>query len=172
MWSKAKLVIALLLPVFGIALGVVRGEQHTQNSQRYTFAVAGFDPRDLLRGHYLQYRFRDDDQPYATGCQDRDFTCCICVERPAGVGGLSVLQRMECTQARSSCDASFPAANLAGLQRYYIAEARASELTNKLQLAAARDAARVVLSISKTGEARVEAMLVDGKPIEQKLQKR
>jgi len=56
MSSKARTLIALLIPF--LALAALTGLKHYRvtSGTQYTLPIVGFDPRDLLSGHYLIYR--------------------------------------------------------------------------------------------------------------------
>ncbi|OFZ23389.1 MAG: hypothetical protein A2202_07325 [Bdellovibrionales bacterium RIFOXYA1_FULL_36_14] len=51
------LIIALLIPLIGIALMIYQSERAIRNDNSYTIPVSGFDPRDILKGHYITYQF-------------------------------------------------------------------------------------------------------------------
>lgn len=165
MSANVRLVLALLLPVLGITVGIVRGELHGRNAQRFVFDISGYDPRDLLRGHYLAYRVELHDEDTRARCSNDDPGCCLCLTaRPEGAA--SRVERMACELARQTCAGFLPVEKLDRLQRFYIPEARANELTLKLQQAAARKAAQIVVAVDAQGVPRVERLLVDGVPIE------
>ena len=57
MKKRTLLEWGLLLPIIGVTLIMVRSELQVRNGQSYRIAVAGYDPRDLLHGHYLSIRY-------------------------------------------------------------------------------------------------------------------
>lgn len=65
---------ALALPVLGLA--ALWGWTHTRAQQgtEWDVTVQGYDPRDLLRGHYIRYRY---DWPGAEGVSDIFDRACI-----------------------------------------------------------------------------------------------
>lgn len=159
------LVGALVLPLLAIGLGIVRAELFLADTNEFTFEVAGFDPRDLLRGHYLQFRVRVDE-PLAVRepCDDANGHCCLCLTRVAP-GAPPLAERATCDTARASCDGALHTRYLDEPQRYYVPEERAHALEERLREAVERRAAQVVLAIDSQGEARVREMLVDGEPL-------
>ena len=47
----------LLLPVVGLAYSWVTAERESNEGVIWDIPIAGYDPRDLLRGHYVQFRY-------------------------------------------------------------------------------------------------------------------
>jgi uncharacterized membrane-anchored protein len=47
----------LIVPVVVIALLMVRAEYKAGQGQMYRVSVEGYDPRDLVHGHYLAIRY-------------------------------------------------------------------------------------------------------------------
>lgn len=58
MRSSLLLKLALIFPVLGIAALIWNSEHSQQTGSRLRVPIEGYDPRDILRGHYLQYRFK------------------------------------------------------------------------------------------------------------------
>ena len=85
---NVRLVIALLLPLVALVLLIVRAELGQKKGKRWTVAIGGYDPRDLIRGHYLQYRVRWKKDPISSeACTDRDGDCYLCLRRLPGDTG-------------------------------------------------------------------------------------
>ncbi|NRD88861.1 hypothetical protein C8024_04400 [Sphingopyxis sp. BSNA05] len=49
--------LALLLPLVGLGLIWLATEQESREGTEWDVPIAGYDPRDLLRGHYVQFRY-------------------------------------------------------------------------------------------------------------------
>ncbi|VWX57440.1 GDYXXLXY domain-containing protein [Sphingorhabdus sp. 109] len=49
--------LALLLPLAGLALIWWITERESHQGTEWDVPIAGYDPRDLLRGHYVQFRY-------------------------------------------------------------------------------------------------------------------
>lgn len=163
---RRELVIgALLLPLLTIVLGIVRAERHLARSRDFTFDLEGYDPRDILRGHYIQYRIAWHEDPRGNACRDGAESCCLCLtERGSGVAPEVI--RMDCTEARSACHGALDTRYLSTLHRFYIPEARADELTQAVARAASTPgAARIVLAIDGRGKPQPKTLLVDGKDV-------
>jgi uncharacterized membrane-anchored protein len=157
--------VAVALPLLVIVLGIVRAERFLGRTHDFVFEIGGYDPRDLLRGHYLQFRLTADPLPQREACIDDPLgTCCLCLTR-AQPGQLSQVERATCATARTECDASLPLGVLAGSFRYYIPEESAKELEKRLLDAMPRRGARAVVAVDPRGEARVRELRIDGVPV-------
>jgi uncharacterized membrane-anchored protein len=151
--------IAVALPALGIALGIARSELHYARSQEWALPVAGYDPRDLLRGHYLLYRL--DLPTDAPGhCPDDNLNCCLCLSRGEPLG----ISRQQC-DAAASCEGLLRSEYLPELQRFYVPESRAQEAEEKLRAIANRGKAKLVIALDPNGKPQVKALLIDGKPL-------
>jgi uncharacterized membrane-anchored protein len=171
---RSFLALAVALPLVVLALGIVRSERHLAEGRRWSFDVTGYDPRDLLRGHYIQYRLALDEVDlavYGAGdgapCDDDSGDdCCLCLYADYPKGPTSV-ERTACQLAFSECDGALRTRYLGELQRYYIAEERAQELTEIFQDASRENRSRLIVAIDKTGKPQIDVLLVDDMPVEQ-----
>jgi uncharacterized membrane-anchored protein len=154
--------VAVALPLLAIVLGIVRAERFLGRTRDFVFEVGGFDPRDLLRGHYLQFRLGAGPLPEREPCvDDPQGTCCLCLTR-AQPGQVSQVERATCATARAVCDASLPLGVLAQPYRYYVPEESAKELEKHLLDAMPRRGARAVVAVDARGEARIRELRIDG----------
>jgi hypothetical protein len=171
---RSFLAIAVALPLVVLALGIVRSERHLADGQRWTFDVTGYDPRDLLRGHFIQYQlvFEDADLPVigavdGSPCDDETGeTCCLCLLGD-NENDRTLVERTACELARTECEGALQLRYLDELRRYYIAEERAEELTQIFQDASRENRARLVVAIDAAGRPQIDTLLVDGMAIEQ-----
>jgi uncharacterized membrane-anchored protein len=53
--SRRVTLVAVALPLLAIVLGIVRAERFLGRTRDFVLEIGGYDPRDLLRGHYLQF---------------------------------------------------------------------------------------------------------------------
>ena len=163
--SRRVTLVAVALPLLVIVLGIVRAERFLGRTRDFVFEVGGYDPRDLLRGHYLQFTLRVEPLPQREACvDDPQGTCCLCLTR-AQPGQLSQVDRATCATARAECDGSLPLGVLAQPYRYYIPEESAKELQRRLLDAMPRSGARAVVAVDSRGEARVRELRIDGVPV-------
>ncbi len=141
---------ALWLPIVVLAVGMVRGEYAIRTGVIWEFDVDGYDPRDLLRGHYL--RFRLDAQwadPYDHEGPASEAEC-ACLERTTA-SEPPLLHAASCEYAREECEHFVIVEELLGLDRFYVPEDRARELERNLQAAASRGEARLLVAIDRDG---------------------
>ena len=81
---------ALVLPVSGFGASWVATHRMAQQGEEWLIPVQGYDPRDLLRGHYIQYRYAWPVDKPADGAQEdiqninsQMYTNAICIEGKA-----------------------------------------------------------------------------------------
>lgn len=55
--TQLTLAAALLLPIAALAASWAVTHRQAQQGQDWLIPIQGYDPRDLLRGHYVQYRY-------------------------------------------------------------------------------------------------------------------
>lgn len=55
--TRLTFAAALLLPLVALAGSWVVTHRQAQQGQEWLIPIQGYDPRDLLRGHYVQYRY-------------------------------------------------------------------------------------------------------------------
>jgi uncharacterized membrane-anchored protein len=180
----ALVIATLALPV--LALGALVGEQELKlaGARILTVPLRGYDPRDLLRGHYInaQLDWDWDREPAGNGYAPRSGGACIVAETPkpkvrflpdwkpgdpADADCLLVIVG----QGRSkqgSRPARFTPANLdpgfGGVQ-IFVPEDRARELDRLVRQRP--DALTVDLAVRADGSATIRALRLDGKPIGQ-----
>jgi hypothetical protein len=56
-YRRFFLPLALLLPLVGLGLIWLQTERESHQGSEWDVPIAGYDPRDLLRGHYVQFRY-------------------------------------------------------------------------------------------------------------------
>lgn len=55
--TRLTLTASLLLPLVALAASWTFTHRQAQQGQEWLIPIQGYDPRDLLRGHYVQYRY-------------------------------------------------------------------------------------------------------------------
>jgi uncharacterized membrane-anchored protein len=153
--ARLSLLLALALPIVALALLVARGELTTRHGRPYRIRIVGYDPRDLVRGHYLRYRldFRWDD------ARERCTTseCAYCLRGPAGSEPLVTRVSRDDT---AGCDASFPETQLDHLQEFYIPEDRGADLERAIR----QRKAELLVRVAAGGNVVIQDLLLDGTP--------
>jgi len=156
-------IAAVVLPVLLLGLMIGRAEWQLAHSRTWHFAIRGYDPRDLLRGHYMRFRLELPVAETIESCSVASGECCYCLEPSNEVEPRITLAR--CETARDVCDAFVDARALQSLDRFYIPEEGRGEMERVLRAAAVEDRAHLAVAVSRTGEPMIEALLIDGVPI-------
>ena len=165
MASRKSVLVAVLLPLLAISLGIVHAQLQLGRARDYVFNIEGFDPRDLLRGRFLQFRLRVDEPQIREACDARaGQPCCLCLTRGAADQPPQVA-RSTCRDARAHCDGVLQPKYLREPLRFYVAEAHADQLDKQLADSIRKQHAQAVLAIDKSGAVLVRALRLDGKPI-------
>ena len=146
---------ALILPLFGLGASWAVTHRAAQLGEEWLIPVRGYDPRDLLRGHYIQYRYdwpveKVANPPVGEGAQEAmlednalRFASAICIE-----GKAPNMTRASAGDAPSAPESGQPKrvcaitaratlgtrTEVRGLESgiLYIAQTRAPELEKKL----------------------------------------
>jgi len=155
--------VAVVLPILLLAFIAGRAEWHLGHSETAYFAIRGYDPRDLLRGHYMTFRLDISPAETIDSCSVSDRECCYCLEQGDGLETRTILAR--CETARATCDAFVRTAPLHSFDRFYIPEEGRGEMEGALREAAQHDRAHLAVAVSASGEPMIEALLIDGVPI-------
>ncbi len=121
---SALLLAALALPLLGLGgLWLQTDRIHRQGTE-WDVPVQGFDPRDFLQGHYVQYRYDwpgfDPSSAHSLGDADR-----LCL-----IGTSPRLDRVE--RGTQPCNSFVRKADWQG-GRLYASQAEAARLQRKLQ---------------------------------------
>jgi uncharacterized membrane-anchored protein len=164
-----------LLPVLGVSLLVARGEWQQRSGAQFRLRIAAYDPRDVLRGQYLSYRYELDGDgtgscgaPSAGQVPELDVKCCACLKHRAPADGASGdsadgVRQVACEDAERSradgCEAWVPFGVLQGPQRYWVPEASAPELATALRT---RKAA-VDVRVNASGRLTVGQLYLEGR---------
>ena len=160
-----KRVFAIFSPVLLLALWVITLEFKKSSGEVYQLKIEGYDPRDLLSGHYLQFRLTF--LPGSECKADPTVTTCACFasskDTPELLEGVEV---KSCSDAALNCPVFIEGTCsggrfLAGIERYYIPEALAPALVTIPENASA------LVGINGTGSAVIKGLLVGSESIEE-----
>lgn len=162
--SRNWLIAALLLPLVVIGIGIGRAEHHLAHSTAWVFEIDGYDPRDLLRGRYIQFRVDlHEDTPLEVCDDNQSDRCCLCLTRNDDKA-LPRVQRATCERAKQ-CDGLMQTRYLSELRRYYIPEEDAWKLEQQFMDAARESQARLRVAIDDSGKPQIESLLINGQEI-------
>lgn len=156
--KRIWLIVALLVPIAALALNAWLKSQQRASGEEVILPIDGFDPRDLLSGHYLTYRI---DYGLQQGCTAPNVAASVCLRPQRGLYLPGELPESCELSIHGHCDNS--ATFTAGIERFYVPEAVAQVLEQQV-----RDRkGEIVLSVDKQGNAAIRDLLLDGKPWKQ-----
>lgn len=130
MTGKPWHIAALALPLAGLSVLWGWSDYKSRQGTDWDVPVQGYDPRDLLRGHYVEFTY---DWPGEIDESDA-YLAQFCIE-----GAAPVIERIVPTDDLAACahPARASGSDIYGLEglrrgRLYIAQTRSSELQEKL----------------------------------------
>jgi uncharacterized membrane-anchored protein len=157
--TRLRFLVAALLPVLGLILMVARAEWTVRSGTLWQIPIVGYDPRDLLSGHYLVFRYDFENLRPASCLPGRTFSCCVCL-RQGSLGRISPESTWteDCADVKGTCESWINAEALDSLHRYYVPEAEAM----RLQDAVRAKRAAIGLVVRRDGRAAVDGLYLDG----------
>lgn len=156
--------VALILPLLVILLAIARAELFVRDSSQFTLPIGGYDPRDLLKGRYLQFRLLLDAEhtEEREACDASKEECCWCLTRTNDTPAARA-ERASCHSARELCDGALPLQAATRNFRFYVPESQAAILEKELLDARAADNAYATFALDNNGQARVLELTLAGK---------
>jgi hypothetical protein len=163
----------------GLTALIGRAEFVHQTRPRWRFAVQGYDPRDILRGRYLnlQYDFNRagpdtcaewdayGDPPQPEAWPPYNPQCCLCLTRTNPEGINPQVRAVSCEEA-PRCDGWMRTEDVHPPVQFFIPEERAYELEQALR---DHDAALEVV-IDPNGHPSLTELYLDGIPWRERLE--
>lgn len=148
-----RVLLALAFPI--VALAGLAGVKQARLSlgARYVLPIQGYDPRDLLSGHYLTFRV---DYGIQGLCQQRETAeNWVCLEPRRDLGSDPSGEACE-ARIRGRCQGwRFEA----GIERFYVPESEARRLESLI-----RDRrASIEVRVARDGRAVIQDLLIDGR---------
>jgi uncharacterized membrane-anchored protein len=161
--------VGLSICVLGLVALIGRAEFVHRTRPHWEFRVTGYDPRDILRGHFLNLRY-DLDRSGTDTCgsgeatwpldERLDWGCCLCLTQTDGDRRNPEVRQMDCDQAEATCDGWIRSGDMQPPIEYFIPEDRALELE-----AALRDReASIELVVDPEGHPALVELYLDGVP--------
>ncbi len=175
-------IAALALPIAVLAAMVGDAEHRIANAQVVRVAIRGYDPRDMLRGHYLVYRFDWNAEITFVGRTERLCVVAAPADAPARVRPLAAdgaeASTAGCALVLKGWGEVLPEARRIQLDerrlqftpagvasgRLYVPERHARELERLL--ASGKVQLTIDLAVMETGRASVKAWHIDGKTVD------
>jgi hypothetical protein len=128
-WIAAAL---LFLPVIALAMMVYCNYADKAKARIWTMDIEGYDPRDLMYGHYLMFRFADRYGVDYNACKGDYENCCVCLGTDAKQAVAA--KAMECKAAKLQCPEAHPRLpKFLSMTRYYVPEDAAKDLEGVLR---------------------------------------
>ena len=137
---------ALLLPIVAFAGLTARAELLRAAGPVFRVAITGYDPRDLLQGHYLRYRIQ---WPEDGACDDA--ACCLCLRTSGGH------TKIECGVASQTCDAQLNHQMVEQERKFFIQE----DAGLALEQAIRREGGTIDLNVTSNEQIRVHELFID-----------
>lgn len=129
---KAARLLAAILPLAGLAGLWVQSDRTYQSGTEWEVPIQGYDPRDYLRGHYVEFSY---DWPYRETGQRIDAPFALCIEgtAPRITQVTEIVDREACGHSlRSPRDDVYGSSGLMR-GRLYIGQERAEALQRQLR---------------------------------------
>ena len=155
MSGKYRFGAALMFPILCLAGFVLWNVWVATQGQKLTLPIRGFDPRDLLAGHYLAYRIDYGFESLCTGSKNQHEKKTYICFAPNKILGARP-QPSECRKyLKGFCKNGL---FQTGLDRFYIPQKYAREL----EQAVVNKRGEVILSLDGSGGAAITDLLIDG----------
>lgn len=153
--SNRKLIAVLVFPIIALMLLTGYKSYLLNTGREVTLPITGYDPRDLLSGHYLTYRVEYGVENICKGMMGKmAMEAYVCLNPKQ----FSFSPLNNCLQMiRGTCRNS--SRFEAGIERYYIPEEQASELDKLVR----GGKASIVVSVQPSGKAQIKDLLINGK---------
>lgn len=152
-----KLIFALLIPILFLLMNVVHKQYLRASGTVVTLPVEGFDPRDLLSGHYVEYRVKYET---TNSCYDvvenhvfQKMALCL---QPARQ--LYAVEDMPASCKLYLLGQCQGENFIAGIERFYIPDEYATLLDRKLR----DETGSIEVSVTDSGSGIVKNLLIDG----------
>ena len=160
MIKKWGLTIALLFPLVVMLGWVSQIVIQRQFGEEVELPISGYDPRDLLSGHYLTYRVEYGN---IGSCGNRSFdeAMCLCLEKDSSGKAIGTqLSSCEETSCRLFLKGNCRYGRFeAGIERFYFSE------SHQKALAVVPPKATIKVKVTSGGTGIVQSLLIDGTPL-------
>lgn len=154
MTTSQRKAAALALPLVVLLAMVVRAEAIVAMGRSYILPIAGYDPRDLLRGQYL--RFRVEWNTYGNRWPEPGEGVCV---RESAQRENPVV-RFAPQGADENCQAFINPDALQNLNQYFIPEGTGIPLEQAIR----ERRAEIKVKVGRGGDVIIEDLLLDGEP--------
>lgn len=167
--------VCLALPFLAMGFMFVTNHQATQGTE-YRLSIEGYDPRDLLRGHYLIFRYKWPESAinmFADNTYPRTKDVCACFSGNPEVPDVRFDACHSTHSAQKDCKARVKVSGTAHingfqpdqtLRQFYIPEKYALDLENMLR--SGKHTFEVGLVPGRDGRAKLKTLYIDNIPLD------
>ncbi len=147
-----RLLLSIALPIIALLCLMVYKQSIVNTGETVIFPIKGFDPRDLLSGHYLRYNI---DYQAENNCKTESSSVQLC---------LKPYHRFSETTINSDCQLYLSGIcqngkfRVKNIERFYIPE----EYAKKLDTLVRQSKGKLVVSVTNNGNAAIQDLLIDG----------
>lgn len=177
--SKRTGIILMAFPLAVFLILVFMNTMAQNNGSSWHIKITGYDPRDILQGHYITYRYEwNYDEKAGAACTERgkNSTCCLCVNE-SGTGHVNPkISRFDCARdwRQQSCSAVIKSKNRYGRTiypstKYYIDQNYALKVEQLIR--EAKNDFYIDLSVTENGAAVIRDMYVGDMPLKEYLRR-
>ncbi|MCB1529738.1 MAG: GDYXXLXY domain-containing protein [Rhodospirillales bacterium] len=177
-WRKFWAAAVLAIPLVAMGLLATKALYDQKSYPLIQVKIAGYDPRDMLRGHYLRYQFDwnwEEGQPDISVCDRHPYysyhTCCLCLsgDRKDPQGHLVSCKNPEVEQCPAVLEGRISRAGRfdIGHNQYFVPERHARALETLLR--DEETTLRIGLSVHPNGRSAVETLYVESLPLDKYL---
>lgn len=168
MIERKKLLLGVLIPIVALFCWLLSVHYQAISGTVLQLPVTGYDPRDLLAGHYMTYRLAlspADECSKEYGVRT-NYCLCLSEDRPLA----QVTWSGKCAERPKDCSLFLRGrCNYtrfeAGIERYYIPESIGKKIPR------IPEKATIEVSVNAAGAGTVRRLLIDGEPIEEYAQR-
>jgi len=170
--NKRALITALILPLVIFMALIFYKQAKVSMGEEVILPITGFDPRNILSGHYLVYEidYGLENESYCSmkGNKNAEVYLCLIKNKEKKGGYLSSLDSYyeDSDLYDSGCDAVIKGRCNYGrfipdseIGKFYIPE----EYAHSLDRAVRRGKGKIVLSVTRGGSAAIKDLLIDDK---------
>lgn len=166
-------IVLLVAPILLFVFFILQAANNQNKGTAWTVPVSGYDPRDLLRGHYVQFNYDWNWVESEESCIGDH--CCLCLNKSGDVYYNPQASLIVCDkkQMEKQCEShikgrgylSFDNQNLfvskQNINRFYVPENHAKELDSMLIDEGAGHQFDIVLNVTGNGRAFIKSMNID-----------
>ncbi|MBV7255689.1 GDYXXLXY domain-containing protein [Pacificimonas sp. WHA3] len=130
--TRILLFAVLVLPLLALAGSIGLREAELASAEEWVIPVTGFDPRDMLRGRYILYRYDQEIAGNVDMC--RDGKCRLCLTGPAPDGTRLEIRDLPSAPCQTGIDWAASDLNMTALPPFAVSRDRDVRLPPRFSL--------------------------------------